>query len=172
MSRHDASAPLASARVASSIPGRLRLRLPMSAEGRNRLARAVTELAGDAECLVVHPRPTSVSLVVEYDPADKDRVWSRLQGLGLPAAEVESSPGVKDLMTRVTATAGMLDEQVARATHGHELRTLIPIGYGMLAARQLLRGTQRIGDAPWYVLAWYASETFHKLQTPRSRTNG
>lgn len=172
MPRDHALAPLSKARVASSIPGRLRLRLPMTADGRYRLAAAAAELSGDPDSLIVHPRPASAGLVVDYDPAGADRVWSRLRGLGLPATETESSPGATDPATRVIAAAGVLEEQVARATHGHELRTLIPIGYGMLAARQLLRGRQRIGDAPWYVLAWYASETLHKLQTSRSRTDG
>ena len=159
--------PLATARVASSIPGRLRLRLPTTAEGRRRLADAVAEMGGDRESLVVHPRPASVSLVIEYDPASADHVWSRLGALGLPSTETrESSPAITDPATRVIAASGSLNEQVARLTHGHELWSLIPIGFGMLAGRQLLRDSPRIGDAPWYVLAWYASESFQKLQTP------
>lgn len=175
MSRDDAGPPasLATARVASTIPGRLRLRLPSSAAGRRQLAAAAAELAGDRESLVVHPRPASASLVIEYDPARADQVWSRLRALGLPAAESwDASPTVTDPATRVISAAASLNQQVARRTHGHELRSLIPIGYGMLAARQLLRGTQRIGDAPWYVLAWYASETFQKLQTRKGGIDG
>jgi hypothetical protein len=29
--------------------------------------------------------------------------------------------------------------------------------------RQALRGPERLGDAPWYLLAWYASETFFRF---------
>lgn len=174
MPQEDAgpSAPLSTARVASTIPGRVRLRLPVNATGRIRLAAAAAELAGDPESLVVHPKPASASLVIEYDPAGADSVWSRLRDLGLPATETQSSPAVMDPATRVVAAAGALDEQVARRTHGHGLRTLVPIGFGMLAARQLLRDTERIGDAPWYMLAWYASETFQKLQTSKGGTDG
>ncbi len=175
MPEDDAGSPasLATARVASSIPGRVRLRLPASADGRRRLAAATTELSGDREFLVVHPRPASTSLVVDYDPARADHVWSRLRALGLPStATRESSSTVTDPAVRVIAVAGSLNEQVTRRTHGHELQSLIPIGYGMLAVRQLLRGKQRIGDAPWYLLAWYASETFQKRHTPKGGTDG
>ena len=172
MPRDDASAPLSDARVASSIPGRLRLRLPATPEGRSRLSAAAAELAGDPESLIVHLKPASASLVVEYDPAGATSVWSRLRGLGLPGSETESSPAVTDPGNRVIAAAGVLDAQVTRRTHGHGLRTLIPIGFGMLAARQLLRDTERIGDAPWYMLAWYASETFQKMQIPKGGTDG
>lgn len=165
---------LATARIASSVPGRLRLRLPADAEGRNRLAAAAADLSGDRDLLAAHPRPTSTSLVVEYDPARVDDVWSRLRALGVSesAGPLGSSSAVTDPATRVSAAASGINDQVLRRTHGHDLRSLIPIGYGMLAVRQLLRGKQRIGDAPWYVLAWYASETFQKLQTPKGGTDG
>ncbi len=39
----------------------------------------------------------------------------------------------------------------------------MPLGLGLLSVRQALRGPDRLGDAPWYLLAWYASETFFKF---------
>ena len=167
-------ASLSTAQVVSSIPGRLRLRLPTDARGRVQLAAAAAELSGDRDLLAAHLRPASTSLVIEYDPIRADAVWTRLRALGLPASagSGESSAAVTDPSARVLMAASGLNHQVLRRTHGHDLRSLIPIGYGMLAVRQLLRGKQRIGDAPWYVLAWYASETFQKMQTQKGGTDG
>ncbi len=166
--------PLASARVASSVPGRLRLRLPATPAGRNMLADAAGALAGDGELLVAESRPRSASLVVSYDPGRTVDVWVRLRELGLqvPDAPVGGSVEARDPGLRVMTAVKALDAAVPRFTAGHDLRTLIPLTYGLLAARQLVRGEQRLHNAPWYVLAWYASESFQKAQRSRGGTDG
>ena len=164
--------PLATARVASSIPGRLRLRLPATPAGRSMLAAVAAALAGDDDLLVAESRPRSGSLVIHYDPARSVDVWVRLRGLGLqvPDAPAGAAPEPVDPGARVITAVRRLDALVPRVAAGHDLRTLVPLTYGLLAARQFLRGEQRLTEAPWYVLAWYASETFQKAQ--RSRAGG
>ncbi len=166
--------PLASARIASSVPGRLRLRLPTTSAGRTALAAATAELGAHGELLVAESRPRSASLVVSYDPGRTVDVWVRLRELGLriPDAPVGASVEARDPGSRVMTAAKALDAVVPRFTSGHDLRTLIPLTYGLLAARQLVRGEQRLQNAPWYVLAWYASESFQKAQRSRGDTDG
>ncbi len=170
----SSASPLATARVVSSVPGRLRLRLPTTAAGRSSLAAATAELATDGELLVAASRPRSASLVVSYDPGRVVDVWVRLRELGLqvPDAPVGGSVEERDPGSRVVTAVKALDAAVPRFTAGHDLRTLIPLTYGLLAARQLVRGEQRLHNAPWYVLAWYASESFQKAQRSRGGTDG
>lgn len=165
--------PLATARVASSIPGRLRLRFPATPAGRGMLSAAAADLAGH-DPLIVESRPRSGSLVLHYDPAHGVDVWGRLRGLGLhipDAPASRSQPSVDPSARVITAVRG-LDALVPRVAAGHDLRTLVPLTYGLLAARQFLRGEQRLTKAPWYVLAWYASETFQKAQRSRGGNDG
>ena len=166
--------PLAGARVASSVPGRLRLRLPPTFGGRDRLAAAASALAGDGEQVVADARPRSASLIVRYDSAHTVDLWVRLRELGLdvPDAAGDAAGGAIDPSTRVVAAVRGLDGIVPRVAAGHDLRTLIPLTYGLFAARQFLRGEQRLPNAPWYVLAWYAAESFQKAQRSRGGNDG
>jgi hypothetical protein len=165
--------PLAAARIAGSVPGRLRLRLPATAAGRSRLVAAAADLGAHDDLLVAEPRPRSGSLVVRYDPARSVDVWVRLRALGLQFPDVppSASPPI-DPSTRVMAALRGLDALVPRVAAGHDLRTLVPLTCGLLAARQFVRGEQRLAQAPWYVLAWYASETFQKAQRSRGGNDG
>lgn len=166
--------PLATAQVASSVPGRLRLRLPATPAGRNLLAAAAAELSAHGELLAAEARPRSGSLVVHYDPAHSVDVWVRLRALGLqvPDGAASGSREPVDPSVRVVTAVRGLDALVPRVAAGHDLRTLVPLTYGLLAARQFVRGEQRLTKAPWYVLAWYASETFQKAQRSRGDNDG
>lgn len=166
--------PLASAQVASSVPGRLRLRLPATPAGRNYLATAAAALSEHGELLAADARPRSGSLVVRYDSAHTVDVWVRLRALGLqvPDASEGASVSSVDPSMRVMAAVRGFDALVPRVAAGHDLRTLVPLTYGLLAARQFMRGEQRLHDAPWYVLAWYASESLHKAQRSRGDNDG
>lgn len=166
--------PLATARVVSSVPGRLRLRLPATAEGRDRLGAAAGDLEAHGELLIVDVRPRSGSLVIRYVPAHSVDVWVRLRELGLqvPDAPDDAATALVDPSTRVITALKGLNAVVPRAAAGHDLRTLVPLTCGLLAARQFIRGEERLTEAPWYVLAWYASETFQKAQRARGDNHG
>ena len=166
--------PLASAHIASSVPGRLRLRLPANASGRSRLAAAAADLSAHDELLAAESRPRSASLVLHYDPARAVDVWVRLRALGLqlPDPPEEEAAAPADPSKRVMTALRGLDALVPRVAAGHDLRTLVPLTYGLLAARQFVRGEQRLTEAPWYVLAWWASESFQKAQRSRGGNDG
>lgn len=57
-----------------------------------------------------------------------------------------------------------LNAQVRDISHDLvDLRTLAPLGLGAIALRQLLLKGLQVEDIPWYVLAWYAFDSFIKL---------
>lgn len=56
----------------------------------------------------------------------------------------------------------------ARELTGNEvdLGLIIPVAFGAIAIRQLMAQGLRLKDIPWYVPAWYAFDTFLKLNFP------
>lgn len=66
----------------------------------------------------------------------------------------------KDMMN----VAHDLNNDVAKITSGAlDLRLLVPVGLGTLAVTQLLKKGLQIEEIPWYTLAWYAFDSFVKL---------
>jgi hypothetical protein len=153
-------------RVVSAIPGRLRFRLPSD----QRTAETMTEIStafGASEVIDVQTSLQTGSVLVRYDPETVG--FDELQGvfgnLGftlvfdreLPVP-VEAAPAA-----RVVDAAERLNARVARATKGVDLRLLVPLGLGALSARQALNDAPGLRKAPWYILAWYAFDSFLKL---------
>lgn len=161
--------PLETARIVSWVPGRLRLRLARGAGGRHRLVAAVEALSASAAVSTAAARWQTASLLVEYDAAEADAVRSLLEQLGLGRGRTRTTDveQATDPSARVTRAVAGANEVVRRRAGGNDLRTLVPLGLGLLALRQFVRDDRRLADAPWYVLAWYASETFQKFHHPR-----
>ena len=109
--------------------------------------------------------------MVQYEPGAAEAVWLALGELGLarPAASATGpAGGIDPQVARVLGALTRANALVEARTAGTDLRALVPVGLGMLALRQFVRGEQRLVDAPWYVLAWYASETFQKFHGQRN----
>jgi hypothetical protein len=54
--------------------------------------------------------------------------------------------------------------RLAERTGGRwDLRSVMPAALGVLAVRQLINDFGNWGTAPWWVLAWYAFDSFYKL---------
>ncbi len=148
-------------RVASAIAGRLRLRA-VGVPGREHLAAVADAMGSWPEIRSAQLRSQSGSLVVSFDPAHASSVADRLRALGIePTAR---APAVhRDPATAIEGTVSAANRALAGRLEGTDLRTLVPLGLGLLAARRAMRADDRLADAPWYVLAWYASETFMKF---------
>jgi hypothetical protein len=160
--------PLATARVVSSVPGRLRLRVTPGAAGAQRLNAAVEALGDDSAVSTARPRWQTGSLLITYDPSNFDRVFSTLGRLGVDFEAMRETGASRDVepAARVGRAVVAANGVVGRRAGGNDLRTLVPLGFGLLAARQFARDDKRLSDAPWYVLAWYASESFQKFHKP------
>ena len=148
-------------RVASASPGRIRLRAH-SPVGRDGLAEVAEAAGAWPEVTAAQLRPWSLSLVIDFDPARTPEIGRRLDELGVgPAPAPSAAPA--DPARAIGRGVASANGAVARRLDGTDLRTLVPLGLGLLAARRAMRGDERLADAPWYVLAWYASETFLKF---------
>lgn len=150
-------------RVVSAVPGRIRLRANRSSAMQ--LAAVADELGSWPQIAAVDLRPTSGSLVVRFDPVHATSVADGLLDLGvdLRAGVPLSLPSPPAAAVATAAAAG--NAAVARRLGGTDLRALVPLGLGLMAARRAMRGEERLADAPWYVLAWYASETYLKFHS-------
>ncbi len=146
-------------RVASAVPGRIRLRAT-DAEGRRRLASVAGELADGAGVTAVDVRSRSASVVVRFDPQKAGEVAERLVALGVDLRGGVAVARAGRPAGAVGAAVASANRAVAERLDGTDLRVLVPLGLGLLAARRAMRGEERLADAPWYVIAWYASETF------------
>jgi len=149
-------------RVVSAVPGRLRLRaIDRSARAH---VLAVAEEVGRSEAVTsVDVRAASASVVVRFQPEDATAVADLLLSLGVELRAGLPLAPARDPASAIGAAALAANQAVGRRLDGTDLRVLVPVGLGVLAARRAMRGEERLADAPWYVLAWYASETFLKF---------
>ncbi len=153
--------------IVSSTGRRTRIRL-------SRKRRHPKEMARIAEMLEASPQVSSVqanlntgTIIVHHKEEALDDIKSRLQDMGvilLAAAGVETSgvslaDAISDLDKHLGAqTGGLLD-----------LKLLVPLGFGALAVLQLARQGLQIGSAPWYLLAFFALESYIKLHSPQDK---
>lgn len=92
-------------------------------------------------------------------PAERKARWrSRQENLpeswGVPSL---ISADLIDGFAKFNEIARMLTEDAI------DLQLLVPVGFGAIALRQFLTKGLQLDDIPWYVLAWYAFDSFIKL---------
>lgn len=149
-------------RMVSAAPGRIRLRA-IDQAGRHGLARLAQELGTWPEVTAVHLRGQSSSVVLRFSPEHATAVTARLLEVGVDVGASAPPPVPRTPAAAVGAAASSANRAVGRRLDGTDLRVLVPLGLGLLATRRAMRGDDRLADAPWYVLAWYASETFWRF---------
>lgn len=141
----------------SAAPGRIRLRAAGGGRAADQLEDTARALGAAPDVTAVEVRPRSGSVVVRFEPGGASKVEEQLRAMGVTA---EDTLAGKDPATVIASGAGALNRAVASRVGGHDLRLLMPLALGLLSTRQALRGRDRLADAPWYVLAWYAAESF------------
>jgi hypothetical protein len=79
-----------------------------------------------------------------------------------------------EVSSRVQGAFQEVDVRLHQLTSGRwNLRSVVPAAFGLLALRAILRDPSALGSAPWYVLAWYAFDSFYKLnEDQRQSTRG
>jgi hypothetical protein len=121
----------------------------------------------------VRLNPFARSVTITYDPARLDlaalrgaatMAGIRIVGPDSPNGTPSASHGDgTELAEAIVRLARRADRRVIDATGGvANLDTLVPIGLSALAIREIVAG--RLGAAPWYVLLWYAVDTFRKAR--------
>ena len=162
------SASTPRAEIADAIAGRIRLRV---LRGPNSSAE-LTELAQKLEALPeigdVEVRLHSASVVIHFDPGAMAAVEAQLLGMGIRAHRSARMGPRGDPATTIVDAASAIDRAVARRVPGVNLRLLVPLTLGLLSVRQFVRGDDRLTEAPWYLLAMYAADSFSRLQDASS----
>lgn len=151
-----------STKVISSTPGRLRIRMAQNQPGK--MQRIANVLNANPQVSQVSTNPESGSITIYHDGKNNslDNVVATLRDLGVIFAEV--TEGNTEAAAQVSNAVVDLNQRVREATGGVvDLRFLFPLGLSTLAVRQLLAKGIQIETIPWYVLAWYAFDSFIKL---------
>ncbi len=116
-----------------------------------------------AEIRAIKVRPAAASAILEFDPRDATTVEGRLRELGVRGSQNDRRHSLGEPAVIMKTTASLINRAVGQRLPG-DLRLLVPLALGLLSLRQFARGDDRLSEAPWYLLAWYASESFSKLQ--------
>lgn len=156
-------------RVVSAIPGRIRLHAG-GARGLPELTRLPDALESVPELTAIQLRLAAYSAILHFDARDGEKVWDALRRLGIHPPTRRGGRAKRDLGRVINGAAEAANGIVAERLGGHDLRQLLPLGLGLMSLRQMLGGEERLAGAPWYVLAWYASELLFRFQgAPASR---
>lgn len=157
--------------VVSSTPNRTRLRVSPKRRNPEEMARIAKALKAHPDVNEVRANLQTGSIVVHH--SHKDNSWDDLsailQDLGIVLGSITDvdlpfSRGKSEVAADLTSAVSDLNERVGLATDGVvDLRLLVPIGLAALSLRELGRNGWEFQAAPWYVLAWYAFDSFIKL---------
>lgn len=160
------------AELISQTPGRVRLRVAPEYRQSQDIEPLIKLLNERLEIYRVRANIHSGSITIFYaqDHINFERVWAILQDLGVTFSQIpeqqprRSANGQSDAAASVTHAVTHFNRRVRRATDGKvDIRFLIPLGFSVLAIRQLIVKGLMIEVIPWYVLAWYSFDSFIKL---------
>ena len=161
------------AQIISQTPGRLRLRVTPPHRQQQKIAPIVKALKARLEIYRVKTNILSGSITVLHgsELLSSQDMCIVLQDLGVNLIEVTQEPRIavsssSGAAAEVIKTATDLNQRVKTATNDAlDLRFLLPLGLGVLAFRQLIVKGWQLELIPWYVLAWYAFDSFLKLNS-------
>ncbi len=164
-------------RVVHAVPGRVRVKLnreELSDDQGDELRSALLAIPGVRD---IQANARTGSVVIQYDPAELDvagliNLARAANVLALDALEASPYAGKRMppslTAQRISHTVHEVDVRLAELSGGRwDLRSVVPVAFGVLAARAIIRDVGALGSAPWYVLAWYAFDSFWKLNQDR-----
>lgn len=165
---------MSTAAVTHAIPGRLRLRVgDASVKRRREILSAVEDMREHDGVRSVSTNERTGSALITFDPEHLDpegvvrilrTAHEALDDLVPPAIAEHLDRSASEVAEAVQARASRANQRVLKATDGRvDLRMLVPIGLAGVGLRQLLREGPALASIPWYVLCYYAFDTFVKL---------
>lgn len=160
------------AHVASSVPGRLRLKF--NGDQRHVEAqRAASHLQDHPGVATARAHPSIGSVTVRYDTerTTVDQLLTALHSLGmLIALRGESPPnpleetGFSGAAVGITDAVDRLDRRISFATGRRvNLKVLLPTGFLLFGVRNTLVNGLGLTTLPGFIMLWYAFDAFHKL---------
>ncbi len=162
------------AQIVSQTPGRIRLRVTPVHRHQQTITPIVNQLKARLEIYRVKTNILSGSITVLYgrELLSSQDIWTFLQDLGVNLVEATKETSIisvsnsSNASAAVITTATDLNQRVKTATKDAvDLRFLVPLSFSILAMRQLLVKGWQLEFIPWYVLAWYAFDSFIKLNS-------
>ncbi len=156
-----------STKIISNTPGRLRLRISPPHRHPREMQRITNILKAQSQIIQVRTNINSGSIIINHDGknASLENVLTTLLDLGVTFADI--TEGNSEAAEDVKRAVINLNKRFEQATSGEvDLRFLFSLGLSMLAVRQILVKGLQLEIIPWYVLAWYAFDSFMKLNNP------
>lgn len=153
--------------IVSDTPGRLRFRVAHEHRQPETLAAIANTLKSFSSQIQTVRTTTPTGSVTVYYNGDADNfnhALTSLQQFGVVAADPPT--GKSRASTQVSSAMSRANQWIQSNTEGAvDLRFLVPLMFGILALRQVLAKSSGLNTAPWYVMAWYAFDSFIKLNS-------
>lgn len=154
------------ARILSIVPGRVRVKVFGRRRSPEELERVTAALDALAGVNAVHTSSLTGSVLVRHEAVHTgiDDLRAVFEGLGLTLVDEEGwDPAQNVPARRMLEAADGVNSRVGHRLGGSDLRLLFPLALGVLSLRQATRDAPGLDQAPWYLLAWYAYDSFLKL---------
>ncbi len=150
--------------IISHTPKRTRIRVSSKRRNPKEMARLVKALEASPKVDSVQTNLHAGTIVVYHKEEALSDIKSEMKSLGVILL---AATGVETSAKSLTDAVSDLDGHLRSATKGLlNLKLLVPVGFGALAVLQLARRGFEITGAPWYLLAYFAFESFNRLNSP------
>lgn len=157
--------------IVSNTPSRTRIRVSAKRRTPQEMNRITKTLQALPNVCSVRPNLQTGSIIIHHDRSAEvvENLAASLRDLGVilfhtSDVELPEIVGKSGVASNLVQAVADLNQRVGQSTDGVvDLRSLIPLGLGGLAIYQLLRKGWQFETAPWYVLAYYAFDSFIKL---------
>ncbi|WP_040630769.1 HMA2 domain-containing protein [Fortiea contorta] len=148
-------------KIISDTPGRLRLRVAPCDRQSEKMQPIVDKLAAQPGVNQVTTNMQHGSILIDHDDS-RENIIATLLDIGIIFGDI--AEGNSEAAAGITNAVLDLNQRVQQTTMGSvDLRVLFPLGLSILAFRQLLVKGLQFEVIPWYVLGWYAFDSFMKL---------
>lgn len=150
------------ARIASHVPGRLRIKFHPGSRASNDLLQIGEAIGSKAGICTVRSNPAAGSLMVRYDRDrfDREGIYSVLKDADVVLADLAGRDTVKGMDLKAA-----VDDLRRRV--GIDLGTALPLAFVVAGLWSFARNGLMIGRMPGWLFLWLALDTFVKLRRPR-----
>ncbi len=157
--------------IVSNTPSRTRIRVSAKRRTPQEMNRITTALQAMPDVYSVRPNLQTGSIIIHHAPNSHvvENLGATLHDLGVILfhtvdVELPETGGKSGAADNLVQAVVDLNRRVGESTSGIvDLRLLLPLGFSGLAIYQLLRKGLQFEIIPWYVLAYYAFDSFIKL---------
>jgi len=154
--------------IVSTTARRTRIRLSRKRRHPKEMVRIAEALQASPNISAVQTNLTAGTITVQHKEEALEDIMSRLKDMGVI---LMAAAGAETSATSLTDAVSDLDSHLGLGTKGIlNLKLLVPLGFGALAVLQLARQGLQIGSAPWYLIAYFALESYIKLNSPEDKS--